>query len=266
MFFGRKKEQSAEPKEKEITVSRLSIVADGHKLFGELARPKRRGKLPLVICCHGFNGSYEFFKGDIAERLAKSGCAVYYFDFYAGSKHNKSGGTLLEQSPLDESRQLMDLIRFFQTQDYVDTKKIFLFGESQGGFVTAYTAAQCPSEIKGMILYYPALCIMDDVRKKYASFQELPEKIPLFGLTLSPHYYDGLYDVDIYEEMAKYRGPVLLIHGTLDSVVPVSYGRRAAEAFDNCEYHEFSGQNHGFNINGKVKALAYVLEFLTKHK
>lgn len=256
MFFRKEKETA-------LVTQKYYVDADGHRLYGELVKPKQsRRKLPLVICSHGFNGSLDFFKGLFAETMGKQGYAVYYYDFYAGSKRSRSGGSLLEQSPLDEAKQLADVLEHFRAQDFVDPSRIYLFGESQGGFVSAYEAAGTPEKVRGLILFYPALCILDDIQKKYASFEQVPQRVPLFGLTLSNHYYEGMYDFDIYARLPAYRGPVLLVHGDQDSVVPVSYGRRAAACYERCEYREFKGQNHGFNAQCKAQALEYVLEFL----
>lgn len=50
--------------------------------------------------------------------------------------------------------------------DYVDESQVFLRGESQGGFVSAYVAANHPEDVKALILYYPAFVLQDDARAK----------------------------------------------------------------------------------------------------
>ena len=49
----------------------------------------------------------------------------------------------------------------------VDSDQLFIQGESQGGFVGAYVAAQIPEKIKGLILWYPAFVIPDDAKRRF---------------------------------------------------------------------------------------------------
>lgn len=52
-------------------------------------------------------------------------------------------------------------------------------GCSQGGFVSGMTAAQLKEQIRGLIMFYPALCIPDDARKGHMMFSEFdPQNIP----------------------------------------------------------------------------------------
>ena len=246
-----------------VEVRKLSVKSGGHTLYGELMLPKNCGsKLPTIICSHGFNGSYQYYRGSVGMCLAISGFAVYCFDFYGGSVHGKSGGKMTEMSVFTERDQLNDVIAHIKTMDFVDLDHLFLWGESQGGFVTAITAAQHNADVKAVVLFYPAFCARDDIRKRYSSLDEMPEIVDILGKKVGKVYYEKLFDFDAYGEAAKYTGPVLIIHGDADRTVNVSYGRAAAEAYQNARLEVLPGEDHGFSGKGKMEAARRVYDFL----
>ena len=245
-----------------VEVRKLLVESGGHTLYGELMLPKNRsGKLPTIICSHGFNGSYRYYRGSVGMCLAMSGFAVYCFDFYGGSVHGKSGGKMTEMSVFTERDQLNDVIAKIKALDFVDLDNLFLWGESQGGFVTAITAAQHNEDVKAVVLFYPAFCAKDDIQKRYASLDEMPEIVDIMGKKVGKVYYEKLFDFDAYAEAAKYTGPVLIIHGNADRTVNVSYGRAAAASYQNARLEVLPGEDHGFSGKGKLKAAKLVYDF-----
>lgn len=249
---------------RKIRVQKLCIPWNGHTLYGELLIPDNNGgkKLPTVICSHGFNGSYKYFRSFSAPSLASAGYAVYCFDFYAGSLHGKSGGSMQELSVFMERDQLNAVIECIKGQSFADPDHLFLFGESQGGFVTAITAAEHTEDVKAIILYYPAFCIQDDMLKRYKTPEELPEKINFMGVTLGKVYYEKLFGYEPYAVASTYKGNVLVVHGDADKTVDVSFGKQAAACYENARMEILPHQDHGFNARGKQDALMLTYEFL----
>ena len=253
------------PAEK-VNVKPLTIRSDAHTLYGELLLPAgKTGKLPTVICCHGFGSSYKLCRDTMGKCFAMSGYAVVCFDFYGGSKHSKSGGTMLEMSIFTEREDLSKVIEAVKAMDTTDTDNLFLLGESQGGCVAGITAPRFQNDLKAIVEYYPAYCIPDDARKKYKSVDEIPAVCKTFGLDVGKVYNEKLLDFDVYEEIKGYMGPVLILHGDRDTVVPIEYGRRAAETYTNAEIVTFSGEIHGFTGKGKLRAAKLSYEFFNKH-
>jgi len=69
--------------------------------------PKKEGKHPCVIYCHGlFENHSSNLK--LKEKLVKNGNAVYSFDFCGGCPHlqGKSDGDPLQMSVLTEKKDL----------------------------------------------------------------------------------------------------------------------------------------------------------------
>lgn len=250
-----------------VRIQKLPISSAGHRLYGELLLPDDgRATHPTVICSHGFNGSYRYFRECAGMCLARSGYAVYCFDFYGGSRFGKSGGKTTEMNVFFEREQLDGVIEYIKNQPFCDRDNLFLWGESQGGFVTAITAARHTEDVRAVALFYPAFCLEDDVLKKYRSYDELPEIINNMGVTISRKYYEGLFGYDAYAEAGKYTGPVLIVHGDADRTVNVSYGYRARDAYGNARLEILPGEDHGFSPRGKLTAAKMVYDFFEKER
>ena len=260
------KPQSLGPTAYDVKVQTLSVQAGEHTLYGELLLPKgRTGPLPTVICCSGFGTSFQFCKKTVGMCLAMSGFAAYCFDFYGGCKGSKSGGTMLEMSIFTERDDLSFVIEHIKTLDVVDQEKLFLLGESQGGCVAGITAPRHRDDVRAMVQYYPAFCIPEDARKRFSSVSEIPETYKVFNRKIGRIYAERLLDFDVYQEIAPYDWPVLIIHGDADQVVDVSYGRRAAEVYADAQLVCLPGEDHSFSGKGKLQAAKLAFDFFTAH-
>ena len=250
-----------------VEVRRLPVAAGNHTLYGELLRPKgMEGSLPTVICCHGFGSSYKLCKNTVGMCLAKSGYQVYCFDFYGGSKHSRSGGTMLEMSIFTEQDDLSAVIDKISALPEVDKQRLYLLGESQGGCVAGITAPRHEAQLKAMILYYPAFCIPEDARKRYSTSEKIPDVDKVFGKIVGKTYSEKLLEYDIWSEICHFSKPVLILHGDGDTVVDVSYGQRAAEVYPNAAFKRYPGEIHGFTGKGKLQAAKDSYEFLEENR
>lgn len=166
-------------------------VAQGKKtIYGKIFLPKtkKKKKFPTVIYSHGFGGNYEYGV-DYAKALAKKGYAVYCFDFCGGSPDSRSSGSTLDMSIFTEQKDLEAVIKSLQKKKYVDEKNIFLFGTSQGGAVSAITAAKHQKEIRGLILFYPAFVLVDNAKAEFKSVDEIPDKHFLMWMEVGKTYF-----------------------------------------------------------------------------
>ena len=137
-------------------------------------------------------------------------------------------------------------------------------GQSQGGFISTYVAGT-RDDIKGLMDFYPAFCIKDDALEQYPEGSNVPDPYYMnkMGVNLGKIFYDDATSFDIYDVMQDITCDVLLMHGTSDNIVPISYSRRASELIPNCIYKEFSGAGHGFSGTTNTQAINYCLELLS---
>ena len=260
------KKMNTPPSDPAYRMEVVGCVSDGNKLYGEAFIPVAPGKHPAVILSHGYGGTHHGFYA-MVDKLAKAGYVCYTYDFAGGSPRSQSEGRTEDMSILTESQNLQDVLDMVRSWDFVDKKNIFLLGESQGGCVSAITAPAVKRKINAVLLTYPALCIADDGYALYPTLSDVPETMSFMGMNIGKSYYELFYKgYDIYEEIAKYQGDVLIIHGTEDSLVKPEYSAKASNLYKNCELHLIYGAGHGFMHPEHVAHYqSYVVDFLQRH-
>ena len=234
---------------------------NGQEIYGVISKPDNKGKHGVAIVSHGFNGTHHSGK-DYFAALNDMGYAVYTFDFPCGSVNSRSDNNTMNMSISDEKNALMDIVAYFQKQKDVDKNKIVLIGESQGGLVSALAAAELKRQISDLILIYPALCIPDNWNSRYPKVEDIPEISEIWGVRLGKKFMMDIRHMQPYETIGRYRGRVLIIHGTDDMVVPLEYSTRAAQTYSNATLKIIDKAGHGFNPTERVLSNRYVKEFL----
>lgn len=248
-----------------IRTQELSCNNDGKSIYGVVYLPEgKTGKQPTVIYSHGFGGT-NATGTSYARALAERGYVCYCFDFCGGSSASRSDGRTTEMSIFTEQSDLEVVIAAIRQLDYVDTSNLFLLGASQGGMVSAMTAAVHADDIKGLMLLYPGFCIADDARRRFDSLDEVPETVNLMGMTIGRAYYERLFDFDTYPVITPYAKDVLIIHGDRDDIVPISYSERAVQVYPSATLETMSGSGHGFSGNNRQRATEYILSYLSFH-
>lgn len=268
IFFESETEDSsvAEPLNYEYKTQELYTRRDENQIYGVVYIPQDAGeKMPTVIFSHGFGGNYQVGT-QYAEALAAKGYVVYCFDFCGGSPGSRSDGSTLDMSIFTEQADLESVIHMMQEQAFVDEENIFLMGTSQGGAVSAITAAANKEEIKGTILLYPAFVLVDRTKEQFENVEDIPDTYHLMWMTVGRSYAENLLDYDIYEAISAYNKDVLLIHGDADSIVPLSYSEKAVEVYNSAQLEVLQGAGHGFPGEDAGQAINWILEYLNTHK
>lgn len=223
----------------------LHCTYDDADIFGTLYTPDNgREKHPTVILSHGYNCIGADMR-DIAQALAANGVMAYTFDYCGGSTRSSSSGDSVDMSIETEQNNLCHVIDMVSQMDNADDSQIYLYGESQGGFVAALTGAQMPDRIAGMFLIYPAFCIVDQWLAMDPETMTEPFNF-MGGMTLSKTFYDGVPRYDVYEHIKAFTGPVLIYQGDKDQVVDISYAYKIDEAFPDSSLTIVEGAGHGF--------------------
>ena len=234
---------------------------DGKKIAGKLFMPNGSGDFPAVILGHGFNANMSNVEG-YAKALANEGIAAYIFDFIGGGSNIQSDGLMTEMSVLTEAEDMNTVFDGVAALDGIDGSKMIVMGESQGGFVASYVAASRPEDILGLVALYPAYVIQDDSRKRTPDIDNIPETLNVMGTTIGRIYNYDAMSFDIYEMLPKCDKKVLLIHGTADNLVPMSYSERAAETFPDARLETIEGAGHGFGGKAFNQARDLVIGFV----
>lgn len=249
----------------EYTAEDIWLKNGKKNIFGTLYKAESDNKnQPIAILSHGYNGNSVYNKF-IAESLASSGISVYAFDFCGGGTKSKSDGETDDMSVITETGDLNAVIEQVKNWDWVDKENIFLIGESQGGCVSALVAAK-RDDINSLVLYYPAFCIVEDANKKFRCADDIPNTSRAFmGMAIGKKYYEDILGMDIYGEIAGFKNPVLIMHGTADNVVDYSYSEKANRVYENSELVTFEKAGHGFNSEDSEKAVKYAYDFISEN-
>jgi len=242
------------------------LERDGQKIYGKLFLPEETdAPLPLVILSHGLGSDHRIME-PYAENFAENGFAAFVFDYIGGSEESMSDGSMTGMSVLTEAEDLSCILESFRSDSRFSEDEIFLFGGSQGGFISAYAAGKHPDEIAGLVLLYPAFNLQDICRKLVSDADEIPDSVVIGEHTVGSLYIRDMLTFDIYEVLRQYPGPVLLFHGTADPYVPLEYTQRAGQVLADARVVIIEGAEHGFDGEDRNRvereAVAFVQEII----
>jgi len=252
----------AQPETKQ---QKLTIKNNDRSIYGILSETKCAEKKKIAIISHGFNGTYRF-GCDYFETLNKLGYTVYAFDYPCGSVSSKSDNNTMNMSIIDEKKDLMAIVDYFNKLPDTNKDHIVLIGESQGGLVSALAAAELKEKINKIILIYPALCIPDNWNNYYQNVKDIPDTTRVWNIPLGKKFFEELHQIKVYQTIQKYEGDVLIIHGSKDPVVPLFYSERAMKIYKNAHIGVIPGAKHGFSSEERETAIKFVNEFLEIRK
>ena len=234
------------------------IDGDHGRLKALIQKPElQQGKqCPMVVFCHGFNGSKEgpLFEL-IADTLQAHGIASIRFDF---NGHGESEGEFKDMTVPNEIEDAKKVVAYVRDLRYVSS--LAIVGHSQGGVVASMTAGQLSEELgepafQAVALMAPAAVLRDDaIRGSVMGAQFDPfdpgEYVDLWGsLKLGAKYIRTAFSLPIYETAVKYQGPALIIHGNGDRVVPYTYGERFHQIWPKSELVIQEYYDHVFTQN-----------------
>lgn len=245
-------------------VEEIQIAHHGRTLDAVVYRPNA-SRFPVVVFSHGFNGRKEDFAEE-AEYLRGYGIGSVTFTFCGAGVHDKSGFPTTDMTLFTEKEDLIAVMDYAKSLKWFDGNLI-LFGGSQGGMVSAMAGHERAADIKGMVLLYPGFSIPDDWNKRYPKDSSVPEIIKNangWGIDLGREFVLSMRNLDIYEGMAAFTKPVLLMHGTADPIVPYSYSERAAATYPNAELVTYTGEAHGFSPSTMEKVKEELLDFINE--
>ena len=190
---------------------------DGARVEAWLLPAPSAGRAPLLIHGHG-NGELIDIQTESVEALRAAGIGVLLGE-YPG--YGRSGG-----APSEESVTAMFVAAYdWAKQDArVDASRIIGYGRSLGGGAVAQLAARRP--VAALVL-----------ESTYTSIGELVRAEGIPGWLV-------VNEFDTRAVLAKYPGPVLILHGTKDGTFPSSLAEALHKASPRSELHlESCGHN-----------------------
>ena len=197
---------------------------NGHTLRGIVTLPDTEGKVPFVVHLHGFAGSCSGYKSmytHLSRALAAQGIGSARFDFYG---NGESDGEFEDMSFDGLHTDAQDIFAWAAEQPYVDSEKLFLSGQSMGGYI----AASCAPRADGVV----------QTGKDYTDMEGLCYKMA-FNYEMAKH-------PDPFTEAKGYNGPVLLLRADDDRLVDEGTCNRYAQVYTAPEVDTIAGGGHNF--------------------
>lgn len=209
-----------------------------------------RDKCPMVIVMHGVMSHKNLPPVPrFARKLANNGYAVLRFDF---NSQGKSEGNLMKCTIPSEIADARAVLEYVRSLPYVT--KVVLLGHSQGGVVAGMLAGELSGEglaPDALVLMAPGAVVKDyALEGKYLGVKcdpvNPPEYVQVYWYKFSREYILSAQTLPIYEVSALYKGPVCIVHGTADIIVPVKYSDQYSEVYHSCEYTVIPNEGHLF--------------------
>lgn len=244
-----------------MQMEQIRISHHNRTVDGMCYKPDEKGRLPMVIFSHGYNGCKEDFE-ITARYFAQNGISAVCFNFCGGSTRDTSGFPTTEMTLFTEREDLNAVIDEVKTWNWVDSGNLYLFGGSQGGMISALAAEERSADIRALLLLFPAFCIADDWNARFQRMEDIPDTEELWGMKLGRRFFETIRDFQIKERIGRFSGKVLLMHGTEDPVVDPDYAVWASTQYSNAVLEIFQGEGHGFSEEGNRRMEAMALYFI----
>lgn len=220
----------------------------------------------MVILMHGIFSSKDYPPMPrIARHLAKQGIATIALDF---GGHGKSEGVKQKMTIANELEEARQVWEYARSLPYV--RRISLLGHSQGGVVASMLAgrlAQQNDAPASLVLLAPGAVIKEATQAgrffgNTYDPADPPEYIKCFRTyRVGREYMVSTQLLDIYGESSHYQGPVCIIHGSKDGIVPLWCSQRYDEIYNRSILHLIEGENHLMVVHLR-KTLGIITPFL----
>lgn len=232
---GEKRTDRDDPREEPITRYSSTREAAAYesrdrKIFGVLHRPvaPELRACPALAMYHGFMAAkhqlpHRLFV-QLAEALAQIGVVSLRIDLPG---RGDSEGDSIDISVEDDLAAAQQALDFLATRPEVDRARLGVVGISWGGLLAATLAGRDP-RVVATVLWSSVPSEAIDWRP---TFQDVDgRRVSEFvGNLVGEQFYAGLHQLSPLADLARARGPVLLVYGTADDEVDAGAIEHARE-------------------------------------
>lgn len=227
----------------------------------------------MVVLMHGIFASKTITPMlTIAKELAKVGIASIRFNF---GGHWTSEGKIANMTIEKEIQEATAIWKYACSLPYVNN--IGMLGHSQGGVIASMTAGRLAKDTTiakqpaALALLAPAsvlknACLNGNMLGAKFDPNNPPEYIRCFGIVkVNKDYIITTQQLDIYGTAQHYQGPVSIIHGSDDTLVPLWCSNDYKKLYgDKASLTIVENENH--RLSRKTKHIAQLLSHFFKEK
>lgn len=229
----------------------IFLDSKGNKILGTISIPKQARS--IVILSHGFSASKESkLYVELQNELNRAGIGTLRYDYYGhgrlyckGTKYTVTGDVTLSKC-VDSLKAAIAFVRGKGNYD------IGLVGSSFGGLISLIVASQDPntkalalkSSVTEPIKFWKQRLGDERIEKwKQEGIMRYNECGESFELEYS--FWEDLFFHNTHELAEKITCPVLIVHGDIDSVVPIIQSYNLAKIV-NTKVRVVKGANHNY--------------------
>jgi len=263
--------------DKSLTPYEETAVAyedDGRTVPAVVTMPKNvEGKVPAVVMAHGHGGSKDENVGfpGIARALAAAGIATIRMDFPGCGESTEP---FTENTLRNMKSDVTAGLAYLEANYNVDPDRVGILGYSMGGriameLVTAddnpYSAVyilsgvSTPGEvcIAGLLPEGTTQADAEKQAKETGSFDYTTQ----YGqnLSLSAEWFEDMM-IDPLKDADKYTGPMIVVHGDLDTVVDDATNKLTVATFAGAQEVIVPGADHGYGFYSDQPEVTAVVE------
>ena len=218
--------------------------SSGRKLHGVLAIAADNS--PLVIICHGYaSNTNSKTRVELSHQLLQKNISSFGFDF---TGCGESEGELHELTLTQGLDDLTAAYNYVKNLKNIGGSRLGLIGSSFSGSVAVLFAAA--NDVKVLALKSPV-----------SDYNQIKE-VPLVAKSKQQKFFDDSAKYDIYAAAEKIKVPVIIVHGSRDTDVPVQQSVKLFEHL-TCEkkFEIIKDADHRYSDE---KHFSQLLSFLSK--
>lgn len=229
----------------------ITVEHDGARIHGMLHLPKEMpGPSPAVMLLHGFTGSSNSDNRILvrqARYLAEAGIAALRFDFRGSGQ---SEGEFCDMTLSGETSDALLMLDLLSRQPHIDPARLGILGLSMGGAIAACVLAR-RNDVRAAVLWAPVAYPYELLTRAAAASGNAPDavsgQVDASGEAVGPAFLMELPLIQPIDGLLGSTVPLLVLHGSEDSTVPVSEGKALVEAAAGIrKFTLVEGANHTF--------------------
>jgi acetyl esterase len=218
----------------------------GVPLYMDDSIPAGAGPFPAVIIVHGggwVRGNRRLDVEPLFEPLERARIAWFSIDYRLLRNLTELG------EPVEDVQNAILFVKEHASGYRIDPEKIALIGESAGGQLVAMAALDPKprAHVRGVIAFYAPTDLVALARDSTL----IPEQLrnSLRGTPFEALLLGGLRQVSPIDRISPGAPPFLLIHGTMDALVPFAQSQamcdRLIASGSTCQLYAIEGGEHG---------------------
>ena len=245
------------------TVEHITVQNGERTVPAVVTMPVGEGPFPAVVMNHGHGGSKEEGGGfdGVAEALALKGVATIRMDFPGCGESTEPFTENYLSNMISDSNACKDYL----VANYdVDAERLGILGYSMGGRIAATITGEDDQPYQAMVLLAGAVGDGETLAANLAgcSVEELDSVIAQaesdgkYTITtqygqvqdLSAAWFREMIDSEPLANASNFTGPVLVIYGDQDTVVPADVNQLSLDAYENASEVVVPGADHGYGF------------------